>query len=52
MERSNTIEKKRLDPWDELPEDALKKVNALTEASFQASNTKEVNLATYPIKVP
>jgi len=52
MERSNTIEKKRLDPWDELPEDALKKVNALTEASFQASNTKEVNLATDPIKVP
>jgi hypothetical protein len=56
MERSNTQaeeipEKKRLEPWEELPADALKKVNALTDAAFQASNTMEVNLATDPIKV-
>jgi len=54
MERSNSIapEKKRLDPWDELPADSLKKVNVLTDAAFQATNTMEVNLATDPIKVP
>lgn len=44
--------KKRLEPWDELSEKNLKKVNALTEASFQATNTIEANLATDPIKVP
>jgi hypothetical protein len=46
------VEKKRLEPWDELSEKSLKKVNALTEASFQATNSIEVNLATDPIKVP
>jgi hypothetical protein len=46
------VEKKRLEPWDELSEKNLKRVNALTEASFQATNTMEVNLATDPIKVP
>jgi len=45
-------EKKRLEPWDELSPSALKKVNVLTDAAFQASNTPEVNLATDPIKVP
>ena len=43
---------KRLEPWDELGENGLKRVNALTEAAFQATNSKEVNLATDPIKVP
>jgi len=47
-----TEEKKRLEPWDELSDKSLKKVNALTEAAFQATNTKEVNLATDTIKVP
>ena len=42
----------RLEPWDELSDKALKKVNALTDAAFQAVNSKEVNLATDPIKVP
>ena len=32
-------EKKRLEPWDELSPSALKKVNVLTDAAFQASNT-------------
>jgi hypothetical protein len=31
---------------------SLKKVNILTDAAFEASNTMEVNLATDPIKVP
>ena len=44
--------KKRLEPWDELGPDGLKRVNALTEAAFQATNIREVNLATDPIKVP
>jgi len=44
--------KTRLEPWDELSSSALKKVNALTEAAFQATNNPEVNLATDPIKVP
>ena len=52
MEKVPQDPKKRLDPWDELPSDALKKVNVLTEAAFKASNTMEVNLATDPIKVP
>jgi len=48
----NTTETSRLNPWDELPADALRKVDALTEAAFQTVNTKEVTLATDPIKVP
>jgi hypothetical protein len=44
--------KKRLEPWDELSETSLKKVNALTDATFKATNSMEVNLATDPIKVP
>jgi len=48
----NVETKKRLEPWDELSDKNLKRVNALTEASFQATNTMEVNLATDPIKVP
>jgi len=48
---SNTV-KKRLEPWDELDEKGIRKVHVLTDAAFQATNTKEVNLATDPIKVP
>ena len=47
-----TDPKKRLEPWDELSDKSLKKVNVLTEASFKATNSMEVNLATDPIKVP
>ena len=56
MERTRSITpeelKKRLEPWDELSEKSLKRVNALTEAAFTATNSKEVNLATDVIKVP
>ena len=50
--KSTKEPKTRLDPWDELPTTALKKVNILTEAAFKATNSIEVNLATDPIKVP
>jgi len=43
---------KRLDPWDELPEDKLAKVRALTEAIHKATDSKEANLETDTIKVP
>jgi len=56
MERTNSIApevlKKRLEPWEELSDKNLKKVNVLTDAVFSATNSKEVNLATDPIKVP
>jgi hypothetical protein len=56
MERTDSVTpeeiKKRLEPWDELSDKTLKKVNILTDAVFQATNSKEVNLATDPIKVP
>ena len=56
MERTESITteeiKKRLEPWDELSDKSIKKVNILTDAAFQAVNSKEVNLATDPIKVP
>jgi excinuclease UvrABC nuclease subunit len=43
---------KRLDPWDELPEDKLAKVRAVTEAIHKATDSKEANLETDTIKVP
>jgi excinuclease UvrABC nuclease subunit len=43
---------KRLEPWDELPEDKLRKVKLLTDASFEATNTPEVNLQEDSLKVP
>ena len=46
------MENKRLDPWDELPEDKLAKVRALTEAIHKATDSKEANLETDTIKVP
>ena len=56
MQRTDSLSpqelKKRLEPWEELGPDGLKRVNALTEAAFQATNSREVNLATDPIKVP
>ena len=44
--------KKRLDPWDELPEDKLAKVRAVTEAIHKATDSMEANLETDTIKVP
>ena len=46
------MEKKRLDPWDELPEDKLAKVRAVTEAIHKATDSMEANLETDTIKVP
>jgi len=43
---------KRLEPWDELPEDKLAKVRALTDAIHKATDNIEANLSTDPIKVP
>jgi hypothetical protein len=42
---------KRLDPWDELPEPALAKVRAVTDAIHKATDSVEANLETDPIKV-
>jgi hypothetical protein len=46
------MEQKRLEPWEELPEKSLKKVKAVTDAIHKATDNKEENLATDPIKVP
>ena len=43
---------KRLEPWDELPENSLKKVKAVTEAMHKATDNIDANLDTDPIKVP
>jgi len=43
---------KRYEPWEELPQKNLDKVNKLTEATHKAINNIEVNLATDVIKVP
>ena len=47
---SNEIAK-RLEPWDELPEHLLKKVNAITDAVHKATDSMEANLETDTIKV-
>ena len=44
--------KKRLDPWDELPEPALAKIRSVTDAIHKATDSIEANLETDPIKVP
>jgi len=43
---------KRLEPWDELPEDKLAKVRAVTDAIHKATDNIEANLETDVIKVP
>ena len=47
---SNT-EKQRLEPWDELPADKLKKVQILADAAHKATDSIEINLATDILKV-
>lgn len=42
----------RLEPWDELPENKLKQINAVTDAIHKQTDNMEYNLATDPIKVP
>jgi hypothetical protein len=46
-----STEKKRLEPWDELPADKLKKVQILADAAHKATDSIEVNLATDTLKV-
>ena len=46
------MENKRLEPWEELSPANVKKVEAVTEAVHKATDSKEYNLATDPIKVP
>lgn len=43
--------KKRLDPWDELPEEKLTKIKAVTEAIHKATDNIDANLDTDTIKV-
>ena len=45
------MDNKRLEPWDELPADKLKKVQILTDAAHKATDSIEVNLATDTMKV-
>ena len=45
-------EKQRLEPWDELSPESLKKVKAVTEAVHKVNDSMEYNLATDTIKVP
>ena len=42
---------KRLEPWDELPADKLKKIEIVTEAIHKATDSIEVNLTTDVLKV-
>jgi len=44
--------KKKYEPWEELPEENLKKVRAVTDAIHGATDNIEYNLATDTIKVP
>jgi excinuclease UvrABC nuclease subunit len=49
---SNDSDKKKYEPWEELPEKNLERVRKLTEATHKATDSMEHNLATDPIKVP
>jgi len=46
------MDNKRLEPWDELPADKLKKVQILADAAHKATDSIEINLATDTMKVP
>jgi excinuclease UvrABC nuclease subunit len=52
MDSGNTTNTKRYEPWEELPQKNLDRVNKLTEATHKAVDNIEVNLATDVIKVP
>ena len=41
----------RLEPWDELSEKSISKVNKITEAVHKATDNKEYNLATDTLKI-
>ena len=46
------METKRLEPWDELSEKSLKKIQAVTDAVHKVTDNMEYNLATDTMKVP
>lgn len=48
----NQLNTTRLEPWDELPTEKLKKVQILADAAHKATDSMEVNLATDVLKVP
>ena len=48
----STEQAKRLEPWEELPQKNLEKVQKLTDAIHKATDNIEHNLATDVIKVP
>jgi len=55
MERSNSMasnEKKRLEPWDELSDKSLKKIQTLTDAIHKVTDNMDYNLDTDTLKVP
>ena len=56
MERSSSMApppvKTRLEPWDELSNKSLKKVQTLTDAIHKATDNMDYNLETDTIKVP
>ena len=58
MERSNSMapslveEKKRLEPWDELSDKSLKKIQTLTDAIHKVTDNMDYNLETDTLKVP
>jgi len=49
---STESDKKKYEPWEELPEKNLERVRKLTEAAHKATDNIDYNLATDPIKVP
>lgn len=42
---------KRLEPWEELPEDKLRKIKIASDAAFEATNTPDINLQEDKLKV-
>ena len=52
LKMSTDSDKKKYEPWEELPEKSLEKVRKLTEAAHKATDNMDYNLATDPIKVP
>jgi hypothetical protein len=42
----------RIEPWSELPQENLNKIQAVTDAMHQATDSVEYNLATDTLKVP
>ena len=46
------VTKQRVEPWSELPEESLRKIQILTDVQHDALDSPEYNLATDTLKVP